>query len=367
MQDEKIYKNVSDRAAILPYPGDPFLLHYWLENFYSKWSNEIGKLYIIANTPAEQKVVEYIEFLCTEGVESETNPKIDYTFLDHHIQHGDLIRIGLEKATEKYVMLVEDDCYMIKSGMVNWCFEQLENGQFDIVGSKRGSCHAEILEAARHKFNIAYEGEGDQGPNFWPNCFFSTRQLLLATDRDYNSRAWTQGEIITPLGCEVVAPVISSDTFVWASLQLRAMVPENRICYVPQYHAHPDDMQHATMNRYIFDGHAPWVHIGSLSSGCSGAIMDDQGRSVAKRTREEPHGPTVLPAAWCDITSEFSQMEWERRVQWWLTFWERRDPDEIPEFAELYKKGLDQIIDQFKLKIKRIKQRQEVYKERLGL
>jgi len=199
---------------------------------------------------------------------------------------------------------------MIKSGIVDWCFTQIESGLFDIVGSKRGSCHDEILEAARRIYGICYEGEGDQGPNFWPNCFFASRQLLLATDRDYNSRAWTQGEIITPLNdYEVVAPVISSDTFVWASLQLRAMVPENRICYFPQYHAHPDDYKHYEQKRYLFDGHAPWCHIGSLSSGVSGAIMDDQGRSLSKRTHEEPHGPTILPAAWCDITSEFSQME----------------------------------------------------------
>lgn len=353
----------NNRAAILPYPGDPFLLKYWLENFYKFWADDINKLYIICNTPAEKKVVEYIEFLCTADPD-----KIDFTFIDHHEQHGDLIRIGLEKATEEYIMLVEDDCYMIKPGKVNECFELLENGSFDIVGSKRGSCHEEILKAAQRVYHIDYEGEGDQGPNFWPNCFFAKRQLLLATDRDYNSRAWVQGDIIAPLGdYEVVAPVISSDTFVWASLQLRAMVPEDRIYYVNQYHAHPDDYQHYLDGKYLFEGRAPWTHIGSLSSGVSGAIMDDQGRSIAKRTREEPHGPTVLPAAWCDVTSDFAKMEWERRVQWWLTFWENRDPKEIPEYAELYKKGLDQIIDQFQLRIKRIKQRQAIYKERLGL
>jgi len=84
------------RAAILPYPGDPFLLHYWLELFYRVWSDEIDKLYIICNTPVEKQVAEYIEFLCTEGDDN----KIDFTFIDHHIQHGDAIRMGLEKATK---------------------------------------------------------------------------------------------------------------------------------------------------------------------------------------------------------------------------------------------------------------------------
>lgn len=350
------------RAAILPYPGDPFLIQYWLDNFYRMWANEIDALYIVCNTPIEQKVVEYITFLCTEGVDEKTTPRIDFTYVDHHIQHGDAINIALEKVTEDYVMLVEDDSYVIKSGMIDWCFTQIESGLYDIVGSKRGSCHTEIMEAARNTFAIEYEGVGDQGPNFWPCFFFTKRQILLSTDRDFNSRAWVQGELIAPLNHEVEAPVVSSDTFVWASLQLRTIIPEGRIWYVPQYHAHPDDYKHYESRQYLFDGHAPWTHIGSLSSGVSGAIMDDQGRSLSKRTREEPHGPTVLPAAWCDINSEFSQMEWERRVQWWLTFWERRDQNEIIEFAEAYKKGLDQIIDQFHLRIKRIKQRQEIYK-----
>jgi len=354
------------RAAILPYPGDPFLLHYWLELFYRVWSDEIDKLYIICNTPVEKQVAEYIEFLCTEGDDN----KIDFTFIDHHIQHGDAIRMGLEKATEEYVMLIEDDAFIFKPGIVDECFKKIENGEFDIVGSKRGSCHPEILERAKQIWGILTDGIGDQGCNFWPCYFFSKRELLLQTDRDFNSRAWTQGDKIGPLqDYEVMAPVISSDTFVWASLQLHQIVPERRILYVPQYHAHPDDAKHFEQRAEYtpFDGLASWTHIGSLSSGVSGAIMDDQGRSIAKRFTEPPHGPTVLPSAWCDTTSEMQVMEWERRVQWWLTSWEHRDIEQIKEFAELYKKGLDQLIIQFKLNTKRIQQRQRIYKEAFNL
>lgn len=349
---------MKSRAAILPYPGDPFLLQFWLFNFFSKWAGEINKLYIVCNTPVEKPVADYIRSLC------EAHPdKIDYTYIDHHIQHGDAIRVALEKATEEYVMLVEDDAYILRSGVVDECFSRLESGQYDIVGSKRGSCHEEILKAAQDLYGLSYEGMGDQGCNFWPNFFFIKRSLLLSTDRDFNSRAWVQGEIIAPLQhYAVAAPVIYSDTFVWASLQLRAMVPESRIQYVRQYHANPNDQEHFFLGHSIFDGLAPWIHIGSLSSGVSGAIMDDQGRSIAKRTVEDPKGPTVLPPEWCDVTSDFAKMEWERRIQWWLMFYERRDPEAIPEYAELYKKGIDRIIDQYQLNIKRIRQRQQIYR-----
>lgn len=349
------------RAAILPYPGDPFLLRYWLDLFFKYWADEIDKLYVYCNTPVEAPVVEYIERLCN-------HPKIHFTYIDHHIPHGVCINRSLDNVTEDHIMLVEDDAYIFKSGVVSHCFEQVETGNYDIVGSKRGSCSLELLKRAAEVWGIPYEGEGDQGCNFWPCYFFSTKDTLLHTDRDFDSRAWVLGDIIAPLNDYVVeVPVVASDTFVWASLQLHAMIPESRIHYVNQYHASPDDFDNYAQGKYLFDGRAPWTHIGSLSSGASGAIMDDQGRSVAKRKIEPPHGPTALPLAWCDITSQGARSEWERRVQFWLTFWENRDPDEITEFAEAYKYGLDQLISQFHLDLLAIRRRQKLYKNVLGI
>lgn len=350
------------RAAILPFAGDPFLLHYWLELFYRVWCDEVDHLYILCDTTMEKPVLEYIEYLCTEDPD-----KITYIYNPTKEQHGDKILRGLLACKEKYVMQIEDDAYVFKPGMVDWCFNQIESGEYDIVGSKRGSCHDEITERAKQIWGTTSTGAGDQGCNFWPCYFFSTRDLLLQTDRNYNSRAWVQGEIITPLqDYEAVAPVVASDTFVNTSLQLRAMVPENRILYVPQYHAHPDDFKHYEQHAEYtpFDGKASWTHIGSLSSGVDGVLMDDQGRSLARRLIDPPKGPTVLQS-YCNTEMEI--MEFERRVQWWESFWDNRDPNEIKEFAELYRKALDQIIDQYKLNRKRILQRQQIYKEAFNL
>lgn len=354
---------MNDRAVILPYPGDPFLLRYWLDLFFRVWANEVSKLYVVCNTPVETEVVEYIEKICN-------HPIINFTYIDHHIQHGDAINIALDKVTEKNIMLVEDDGFIFKPGIVDSCFKDLESGVYDIVGSKRGSCSNEILERAAQLWNLNYSGAGDQGCNFWPCYFYSAKALLLRTDRDFNSRAWAQGDIIAPLhDCKVEVPMVTSDTFVSASLQLLNLVPQHRIHYLPQYHAHPDDIKHSEQHAEFtpFDGRASWLHVGSLSSGVSGAIMDDQGRSISKRKREEPHGKTILPSGWCDVNSDMQKQEWERRVQFWLTFWETRNVSEIKEFAELYKFGLDQLIDQFQLRIKQIKQRQDIYRQFFGL
>lgn len=347
------------RAAILPYPADPFLLHYWLHFFNTVWGDEIDKLYIYLNSPIEPAVVFYIKELCRE------NPKINLTYEDKQIEHGDAIDRTLDIVTEKYVMLIEDDGFIFKKGMVDKCFSYLESGNYDIVGSKRGSCAFEILKAAEFKWGIPYSGEGDQGCNFWPCYFFCETDLLRKTDRNFKAKAWTDGETIEALNYTVDVPVIYGDTFVNTSLQLHAMIPESRIMYVPQYHGHPSDIEHAQQGKYLFDGMAPWTHVGSLSSGVGGLLKDGYNRALARRLIDPAEEKTVLNKEWCK--SDMEREEFERRVQWWLTFWEKRDLYKITEFADLYYKAINQIIEQYALRIKEIRKRQGVYQSLLGI
>lgn len=340
------------RAAILPFPGDPFLLHYWLELYNKHWAYQINKLYIYFNSPIEKECVDYVHKLCTKY------PNINYTYNPLQIDHGDAINRTLDLVTEDFVMLVEDDGFIFNGLFVDRCFHALETGQYDIVGSKRGSCHTEILKAAMVKWGLSYEGFGDQGPNFWPNFLFIKTEWLRKTDRNFCGKAWTKGQTIEALDHVVQNDVVYSDTFVNTSLQLRTMTTEDRILYVPQYHGHPDDYDHYTAHSNLFDGNAPWCHIGSLSSGVGGILTDEQGRSLTRRLLDPPRGSDKLPS-YCN--SEFEQREFERRVQWWLTFWENREPNEIPAFADLYKQAIDRIIVQYKLSLKRIKQRQAIY------
>ena len=38
------------RGALLPYPGDPYLLNYWLKFYDDIWGKEVDKLYIYLNS-----------------------------------------------------------------------------------------------------------------------------------------------------------------------------------------------------------------------------------------------------------------------------------------------------------------------------
>lgn len=353
---------MTSRAVILPFPGDPFLLNYWLSLFDKYWGEEIDKLYIYFNSTIEQGMVDYIQSLCA------SRPTIQLIYNPVQIEHGDAINKTLDLVTEDYVMLIEDDAFIFRSGMIDWCFTQVEEGGYDIVGSKRNSCSTEILKKAKQVFGIPYDGEGDQGPNFWPSFFFCKKDLLLKTNRYFGAKAWKKGEVIEVLDNHVVEDdVIASDTFVWASLQLHALVPERKILYVPQYHGHPDDLDHfITHYRHsMFGGEAPWCHIGSLSSGVGGLLRDGNNRPLARRTVDQPEPKTVMPPQWCQ--SDFEKREFERRVQWWLTFYEYAKPNEqIAEFYDLYGKACQQIIQQYKLDAHVIRQRQKIYKT-LGL
>lgn len=124
---------MTSRAALLPYPGDPFLLNYWLKFFDEVWGDEVDKLYIYLNSPIEKPVVDYIRDLCLK------RPKINLQYNPQQIEHGAVIDRLLGVVEEDYVMLIEDDGFIFKKGLVNACFEAIESGEKQIVGSKRGS------------------------------------------------------------------------------------------------------------------------------------------------------------------------------------------------------------------------------------
>lgn len=343
----------TSRAALLPFPGDPFLFQYWYGLFKKYWGAEVDKLYVYMNSPIEQDVVDFLKDLV------KNDDKVVFHYEPQQIEHGEVINRTLDLVKEEYIMLVEDDCYIWGIGVISQCFNMLECGAKDMVVSKRGSCGMEILKAAKEKWGLEYEGLGDQGPNFWPNLFFSKKELLLKTDRNFGARMWKAGEKIEALDY-VCKEDQAGDTFVNTSLQLRTMVPEDRIHYVPQYHGHPDDIEHWEKRKYLFDGGAKWCHIGSLSTGVGGLIKDDQNRPLTRRLIDPPAGPTVLGNA---PTTEMELKEYERRVQWWLTFYWSSAPIGIAEFKRLYKEGIDRIVDDFKLNKKRIKRRQQIYSQ----
>lgn len=346
---------MTSRAAIVPVPGDPFLLYYWLCLFHKYWKDEVDKLYVYFNSPIEKPVVEYARKICTWD-------KVVFIYNPQQIEHGEAINKTLDVVKEDLVMLIEDDGFIFKPFAVDSCFKLIEHGNYDIVGSKRGSCSTEIWNQSQKVYGLDYSGFGDQGPNFWPCFFFCHKDLLINhTDRNFGAKQWLPGDIIHELNDYVVENTCANDTFVWASIQLLNKIPQNRIKYLPQYHTHPDDLKHFRLKLNVFDGYAPWCHIGSLSTGVGGMLTDNENRPLSRRLIENPKTPAVI-----GNLTEMERMEFERRVQFWFKFYLYRQRLELPEFEVLYYNAILKLISQYHLSMKQILLRHEAFKT-LGL
>lgn len=314
------------RVALLPFSGDPMLLQWWMGWFW-RWSDDVDKLivHLNANIPDEARV--FCAFFPLK------HPKVVFMESNENIGHGESLAKMIKTCHDDDVlMFIEEDGFVFKRGMMDECFRWIERGQFDIVGSHRGSCSEEICKTAEIKW-----GTGE--PNFWPNFFFCKKSLLNKTDGNFGTKHWEIGEEVVGLGITAQEP-LNGDTFVSASLQLRGLGP--RIKLIEQYHGYPHDIESHSRHENIWDGRANWFHAGSLSSW-KGILMTDK-----------------LDDFGC------STEEWERRCQMWLTFWEESDPTAVPIFREKYKQGIDRLISQYKLSLETIKFRQRIYRELWG-
>lgn len=325
------------RAVFLPTPGDPFLLTLWFK-YYKVWQKEIDKLYVYVNTPADKEVVQYIKRL----VDSFDNTVFFYS--DHQLEHGEVLKRLLNHCREDHIMFVEDDGFIFTPGYVDKYFSLLEAGNYKVIGSPRGSCAQEILDKAREKWNLDYSGWGDKGCNFWPNFFFTSRQLLNMTDKNFGATYWKPGEKIPGIG-RFAETDLYSDTLVSASLQLRGIVPKRKILEVPQYHGATDDTKDYVDKTNIWDGECPWLHVGSLSSGFLGLLDPKKNLPDGFRTNDE-------------------RLELERRICFWdMGLQTAMQNDDLTEVKATYQQALNRLYGHYDIAENSIRARQAMYRE----
>jgi hypothetical protein len=278
--------NNTGRAVFLTASGDPFILSLVMRLYRERWRDEVESFYIGYNNYANvstQVVQELFAHLVTDD-------KIRLVYHPKGVGPGKPIADMAHVATEPLVMLLEEDGYIFKPGKVDECFQQIETGVVDALGSPRGSCGPEIWEASKTKYGLDYTGYGDVGPNFWPNFFFCNRSDLLNTDMNFDSKTFKAGEYCPQLD-HTFATDNHGDTFVWASMQMRANGV--RFGTIPQYHASPDELWFAgqQVDKWSEKVDCGWIHAGSLSAGIGGYITgapfvtDDDGARFEMETR----------------------------------------------------------------------------------
>jgi hypothetical protein len=214
------------RAALLPTPGDPFMLAYWLRN-YETWAAAVDDLVVLVNGQTDPEVLAYDRAIveAAGGRFFSTPDRIGHD--------GAILRL-LQLTGARHVVLCEDDAYVRKPAEVARAFARIEDGELDIIGSPRHEDYASSpLQVWPDELTKEHE-EVRRG--FWPAFLFIARDDLLSTDRIFGDRRWNIGNTIAGLDmpvtrdlCEYVGispNYIHLDTLFGTTFQLRARNPK---------------------------------------------------------------------------------------------------------------------------------------------
>jgi len=286
------------RSAFMTSSGDPYCLLNALHYYETVWHDEVDELWIALNSTMEKKVV--LDLI------SRFPKKVKFIYLNQRLGYGKPLNLLLECSPKGDVLLLEDDSIIFKKGIVTKYFNLLDT--YDVLGSPRMSCSAEVAQKLKEEFNLNYEGWGDRGPNFWPCFLFTHKELLLKTDRNFDPTDW-------------------GDTFCWMSVQLRRLT--SNILEIPQYHCSPDDFYNKEAKLGIFDGECGYMHLGSLSSGIESYLLDDNQVPLTDREKNiRANNPQPIP----------KDKEMQKRYMWWLSCYEKNKGF---DFDKIYYKALE--------------------------
>lgn len=340
------------RVALLPTRGDPFTLMLCFHFFEKVWQDEVNRLFILLNSPEEKEVIEFIRKTVTR------NPKVVFRYVDHPIDHGPALTEIFKVSNEDIVVFIEADSIIFKKGIVDKYCRLVEAGTYDCVGSPRWCCSNEIVDRMKNLFHLT-DIEYPIGANYWPCFFFARRKDLEKTDLNFAGKNFPAGEYIPQLQWTPQVPVCG-DTFVWMSIQLRAL--GLKFLGVEQYHGNAWDFNAYAMKQALFDGTCPWLHNGTLDSAIEDIFTDDKDIPLARRF--EDGALPCIPTKMSVIKEEM-----ERRLSWCLLsvnyFW--NDCHEIAEFRDLYKKAIEKYIKRFNLDMLRIMHSMGIYRELIGI
>lgn len=270
------------RAALLPTPGNPAMLAYWLRN-YATWREYVDELVVCINGSAEPET-------CREMVEAAGGLAIVER---HSMGHDGALRSLQANTKAEHIVLCEDDAYVRKPKYVDWAFESIEIGHVDIIGSPRHEDYfGQFMDWG--PFDPADQAEFRHG--LWPAFLFLRRNDLQATDWRFGDQRWDVGEFVRGLERRVtpedaayvgIAPdYIHLDTLFGTTFQLRgAGLSVELVHHVRLYDAKATE-------EWINED-PPWFHVTGLST------LGDINRAE-------------LP----DMDDRGGL--WTRRVAWWL-------------------------------------------------
>ena len=311
-------------AALLPTPGDPFLLRHWLRNCELVWREEVDELRVLVggqSDPAARAYIRHrVEALGGVYAERETGGLVP---------HGVALNILISDTDADVVVLLEDDVRVRSSGAIVRHVRGIDQGLYDVAASPRGSMTPGLAAAAVARWPRGRLEDGSEGHGMWPAFVFARRSDLLATDRDYGERSWGPGMHVPGLGYLVEGGPEVADTFGGTAFQLRDRL---RVHDIPQWKC-PwlTDAWLSGQNEKM-----SWFHVGSLSSsnnlgGFEPPVFQD-GRT---------------------LTDPQEIGEWAHRLVWWRRCLRLHGHD-LPEHAARYEANWERLRRRMGVPVERI-------------
>lgn len=300
-------------AALLPTPGDPFVVAYWLRNCERVWRDEVDDVYILVNGQGEREIVEFIQ-------REAERIGCRLSWQEEPLGHGQALRaLALScPADTGTVVLIEDDAYVRRAGAIGSALARIEVGETDVIATPRGGMDPEIEAYARAKWSDhdLTSPEGNSGPGLWPCFVFTEIATLRATSMRFESWSWRAGDVIPGLGYGVPRDGMTTDSFTATAFELRGA--GLRIVPGPQYKE--------LWDKDLPSGDVPWFHVGGLSNG--------------NFIRYDWDGGGSRPG----IGGSNEGLDWAHRIWWWRRCLDTADGI-LPGLQPRYRERLDRLTD----------------------
>jgi len=311
---------VSNRVAFIPTMGaDPFMVVAFLNQYERVWCDEVSRLFVLQNSIMTDEIRDFTKWRI------ERSPNTVFETRGNALQHGNALFEMFQASTEEYIVLLEDDAFVMDSGLLDKYFGYVERGEYDFIGQPRG-CTNEILMMKMWevlKVPDAYR----HFATFWPCMALGKRSDYLKTSLNFGVFGLPIGAYIKELDW-TTPEELRGDTFVWMSLQLRAL--GLNILSIPIFQREGDVG-------------TDWVHFGSLGSLTHSFITDDNDIPLPFVGM-----PTAIPnpLSKMNFPDEYAIHRTERKMGVITLFMEKYwdELEFIPEYRETYKKAIDKLI-----------------------
>ncbi len=220
-------------TLILTTPGDPLLLLSWYKNFLT-YEHLIDECLIYVNyinrylyCPLTDEHLKKLETFYNEKI---SHPKVKITIdTDYPNQHGIATSkfIKTQNCLNEVLLFMEDDNYIYNTDNLKNDLEQVKNETYELIGKSRDFCSPHLVEYVKKTKNTSVA--------FWPTNFIVCRKKLLKTDLNFGCSYWEANEKIPGLDDHVFDKRTEGDTMVGLSLQLRQLIPQEKIKEITMY------------------------------------------------------------------------------------------------------------------------------------